>query len=411
MTAQSQVPKLYQSVIEDVINNVREAFMDEGVDESVLTELKQIWQHKLTQSKVIDIESTVAPPSAQLLAGPYAALQHHPESVTSGRIVMESKPDRPPAVPVSTVPIFTTLSRPGQELSDAASMAYSSIIQSALVQTPNGPVHITPQPAHTGPAPNRQAMIAAANAAQPQYLFASPGSVGPVIIPHSQAIRLQPPCTDPQGRGTLPQVDGPLEDVFSSTDNIPEKDLATSASDPNLDLDSMKESLVAYEVSAPNSTNNELNKFPTTSLSQCPKDFLRRGLLQLQSGKHIRGKLLQNPKKRPVKIVFQVDGGGDSSSDDDNDDEDDNEMGDDDSSDKDPDDEDVPGVEDEPLNSEDDVSDNDPEELFDTENVVVCQYDKISRVRNKWKFYLKDGIMNIAGKDYVFLKASGEADW
>lgn len=30
MSAQSQVPKLYQSVIEDVINNVREAFVDEG---------------------------------------------------------------------------------------------------------------------------------------------------------------------------------------------------------------------------------------------------------------------------------------------------------------------------------------------------------------------------------------------
>ena len=68
-------------------------------------------------------------------------------------------------------------------------------------------------------------------------------------------------------------------------------------------------------------------------------------------------------------------------------------------------------MEDEPLNSEDDVSDNDPEELFDTENVVVCQYEKISRVRNKWRFYLKDGIMNIQGRDYVFLKASGEAEW
>jgi hypothetical protein len=31
----------------------------------------------------------------------------------------------------------------------------------------------------------------------------------------------------------------------------------------------------------------------------------------------------------------------------------------------------------EPLNSEDDVSDEDPTELFDTDNVVVCQYDKV----------------------------------
>ena len=31
-----------------------------------------------------------------------------------------------------------------------------------------------------------------------------------------------------------------------------------------------------------------------------------------------------------------------------------------------------------PLNSDDDISDEDPDELFGTENVVVCQYDKVS---------------------------------
>ena len=30
-----------------------------------------------------------------------------------------------------------------------------------------------------------------------------------------------------------------------------------------------------------------------------------------------------------------------------------------------------------PLNSDDDVSDDEPAELFDTENVVVCQYDRV----------------------------------
>ena len=43
--------------------------------------------------------------------------------------------------------------------------------------------------------------------------------------------------------------------------------------------------------------------------------------------------------------------------------------------------------------SDDDVSDEEigmsGVDLFDTENVVVCQYDKISRNRNKWKLNLK----------------------
>ena len=34
--------EVYQTVIEDVINGVREAFLDEGMDEQVLQELKQV---------------------------------------------------------------------------------------------------------------------------------------------------------------------------------------------------------------------------------------------------------------------------------------------------------------------------------------------------------------------------------
>ncbi|CAL8099567.1 unnamed protein product [Calicophoron daubneyi] len=65
----------------------------------------------------------------------------------------------------------------------------------------------------------------------------------------------------------------------------------------------------------------------------------------------------------------------------------------------------------EPLNSGDDVSDEEPEVLFESDNVVVCQYDKIHRSRNKWRFHLKDGIMAINGRDHVFQKALGEAEW
>lgn len=35
-------------------------------------------------------------------------------------------------------------------------------------------------------------------------------------------------------------------------------------------------------------------------------------------------------------------------------------------------------AEEEPLNSEDDVTDEDNADLFETENVIVCQYDKVS---------------------------------
>lgn len=46
--------KLYSTVIEEVINGVRDLFLDEGVDEQVLQELKQTWERKLLESKAID---------------------------------------------------------------------------------------------------------------------------------------------------------------------------------------------------------------------------------------------------------------------------------------------------------------------------------------------------------------------
>lgn len=125
-------------------------------------------------------------------------------------------------------------------------------------------------------------------------------------------------------------------------------------------------------------------------------------------------------KKRKIKKIQQLDGPNDSSDSDEEindevDDDDDNDSDDDDDDDDDIDgdeeDQEGEGAEDEPLGSGDDISEGDPSDLFNTENVVVCQYDKIQRVRNKWKFHLKDGIMNLNGKDYVFQKATGEAEW
>ncbi|MEQ2265339.1 hypothetical protein XENORESO_005728 [Xenotaenia resolanae] len=50
----NQVPKLYKGVIDDVISEVRELFLDEGVDEQVLLELKTLWENKLMQSKAVE---------------------------------------------------------------------------------------------------------------------------------------------------------------------------------------------------------------------------------------------------------------------------------------------------------------------------------------------------------------------
>uniref|UniRef100_A0A8C5SK72 TFIIA-alpha and beta-like factor n=1 Tax=Laticauda laticaudata TaxID=8630 RepID=A0A8C5SK72_LATLA len=49
-----QPPKFYKSVIDDVIEGVQDVFLEEGVDEQILKELKRRWEMKVMQSKATE---------------------------------------------------------------------------------------------------------------------------------------------------------------------------------------------------------------------------------------------------------------------------------------------------------------------------------------------------------------------
>jgi len=51
---------------------------------------------------------------------------------------------------------------------------------------------------------------------------------------------------------------------------------------------------------------------------------------------------------------------------------------------------------------------NEEEEACDT---LICQFEKVTRVKNKWKLGLRDGVLTADGKDYLFLRAVGEGEW
>lgn len=40
-------------------------------------------------------------------------------------------------------------------------------------------------------------------------------------------------------------------------------------------------------------------------------------------------------------------------------------------------------------------------------DIVFCVYDKVQRVKNKWKTVFKDGLIHVNGKDYLFAKCQG----
>ncbi|KAJ3054968.1 hypothetical protein HK097_000193 [Rhizophlyctis rosea] len=55
--------------------------------------------------------------------------------------------------------------------------------------------------------------------------------------------------------------------------------------------------------------------------------------------------------------------------------------------------------------------DEEDDEEQDTDNLVLCQYEKVNRIKNKWKCTLKDGIVSVGGKDYLFNRATGDFEW
>lgn len=70
----------------------------------------------------------------------------------------------------------------------------------------------------------------------------------------------------------------------------------------------------------------------------------------------------------------------------------------------------------EAINSDLDDSDTGDDEDADEggagdSDIVFCTYDKVARVKNKWKCILKDGMIHVNGKDYLFAKCTGEFEW
>ncbi|XP_029173983.1 transcription initiation factor IIA subunit 1 isoform X2 [Nylanderia fulva] len=358
--SQTSVLKLYNTVIEDVIAGVRESFIDEGVDEQVLQELKQIWEAKLMASKAVELNPD--PPEPQV-----------PQINTHK------------AVSVNKVP----QTQPQQQSQQQPQQQQQQQVQSQQQQQPTQPQQHTnltemscqQQPQQHSTTPVQQVVTAPAAVLDRQVPIQITLPPQPGIPDGPQRIlSIQVPASALQGNQLHTILTGP---VISAAMGLP-ANLASTLLQQHVNS-----TLQGQATLAPLQVNQPLQ-------------------VVTQNTNSVATQRSQNQNN-----INQLDGGvGDSTDDDDEEEEDDNDDDDEDLDEKEEEENDEAGArEEEPLNSEDDVTDDDPAELFETDNVVVCQYDKITRSRNKWKFYLKDGIMNLSGKDYVFQKANGDAEW
>jgi len=48
------------------------------------------------------------------------------------------------------------------------------------------------------------------------------------------------------------------------------------------------------------------------------------------------------------------------------------------------------------------------EEEIETDDILICQYDKVRRVKTKWSCVFRDGLLHVNGQDHVFHEAKCE---
>ncbi|KAM4528909.1 transcription initiation factor IIA subunit 1 isoform 1-T1 [Fundulus diaphanus] len=375
----NQVPKLYRGVIEDVINEVRELFLDEGVDEQVLLELKTLWESKLQQSKAVEgfhTEEQAALQAAQQQQ--VHQVQQVPQPAQTQQVIL------PP--PQQQAPQQQVIVQDPKILQHMSATGMSAAATAATLALPTG---VTPY----------QQLIT--NQGQILQVVRAPNGTQYIIQQSQQPIVLQQQM-QPGGvqAPVIQQVLAPLQGGLSQQTGViiqPQQIVLASGNKVQGNTQVVQAAAMvqqpgqaAMAAAAGAAQVQQVQQAQAAAAPQAPPQPQAQQQTQAQ----------QPP------MMLQVDGAGDTSSD-----EDEEEYDEDEEEEKDKDGGEDGQVEEEPLNSEDDVSEDEDQELFDTENVVVCQYDKIHRSKTKWKFHLKDGIMNLNGRDFVFSKATGDAEW
>ncbi|XP_069685410.1 transcription initiation factor IIA subunit 1 [Periplaneta americana] len=388
--SQTSVLKLYHSVIEDVITGVRDSFLDEGVDEQVLQELKQIWETKLESSKALELNTDSSDPHPPQIGNQKDARANMAAKAANlgNQAAIFATNQHGTQQTLGTQQAHLVQQVGQQPTTQAQTLQPQSQLQQNSQQMTLASQNLQPGQQNQTPQQTTTVITTDPNKQVPIHITLPPQQGSPADT-QNRILTIQVPAAALQGNQLQTALTGP---IISTIMTLPHHLAST---------------VLQQHVTA------VLQGQAASGTSQLQHVTLPVGVGQNSTS---NGNVMAARPgfQQTTGTIRQLDGLHDTSDEDDDDDDDDDLDDDDENDDKDDDEneeENDGGPEEEPLNSEDDVSDEDPSDLFDTDNVVVCQYDKITRSRNKWKFYLKDGIMNLSGKDYVFQRANGDAEW
>ncbi|KAF9883702.1 hypothetical protein FE257_003040 [Aspergillus nanangensis] len=411
-----QVGTVFERVIQEVCDASQVDFEESGVDQQTLLDLKKSWQKKLSslgvahfpwdppppqpappqnqqnQNQILPPTATVpsnaprpSPPQSQQQT---PQQQHHPLPHQQQQQYQQNVPHQqhlPQSMP-STIPPLQAPTAVGAPMGQPPHIKTEPGL--------NGQSHMPPNNMMPANAPNPQsARDRAANMLHQRYGAAAANSLSQLQAQSQPGMSMPGP---PRPQNTLPPMANGQPQIKQEPGYPP-------VSQPPVNhgqTDGAGDDALS-EWKAEVARRREAAERQGGEGDRVLREHLQQRMLQLEGG-GLMVPLAEHQNSRPCLTpasssstmpTAQFDGPGD---DDDDDDE------------KVEDDEDAINSD---LDDPDDLVNDDHDAEDAVGQVMLCTYDKVQRVKNKWKCTLKDGILTTGGKEYVFHKGQGEFEW
>ncbi|EJT78872.1 hypothetical protein GGTG_03966 [Gaeumannomyces tritici R3-111a-1] len=400
----NNVGAVYEKIIENVLESSTVDFEESGIDLAVMQELKQVWQQRLSAMQVASFpwDPKPDPPPAPQPAAPPA----DPPPVASYTQATLS----PPTGAQAALPMPMPMPMPAPQAPPSNGMYTNNelgpggdaVVKQEHGSQPNPMIQHYPGPAHGAPGagPTSLAQQRAVQQLANQYGQRAAASIN--------ALKTGPPAQGQRPHLPLPAGQAPqnAEQYRQQMQAQQQAQQAQRAQQPNGSLGPSQVDGPAADddgfegVMCQREQDGSLRELGRVDIDRMMHRQMTAAARRMEGGglmvplkeatKHSKraGKMPETSvsSARPRGLP-QVDGA-------------DNDMR----------EEDL----DDAINSdlddpEDDLDDSD--EDGDEGQQMLCLYDKVQRVKNKWKCTLKDGILTVNGKEYVFHKATGEYEW
>ncbi|XP_023566988.1 TFIIA-alpha and beta-like factor isoform X2 [Octodon degus] len=405
MAGDNPVPKLYRSIIEDVIEGVRDLFAEEGIEEHVLKDLKQLWETKVLQSRATEdfFGNSIRLPFFTL---PLPHTLHQTLQSSTASLVVPASRTLPGCTPAEL-----DTARSGASFAFPGCPIY--VPAGVTLQTASGQLYKVNVPIIVTQTSGRPSAL--------QHPVQVLQQLGPPAVIQGSVPQLSP-CSLQAAAERSRGVDAvPQQLTVPACGPVGRKNLGNATSDgcapPGWEHGVRSAALLSENSPCAHGSGAAFPSWaapagpsaePALSAPAAGRRRLLGGSLPAagpQGTPHHQVALSSQLTDDDINRIIQVDGTGDASSN-----------------------EEVGNVRDAEENeflqiidagdlkvleeaADSTSSEDSTASSSDDEGPEVALVDEIHRNKNKWKFYLKDGVMCFGGRDYVFAKAIGDAEW